>query len=411
MNQRESVYRPPFAVVSACACLIAVGGVALLTGIYQTPHRVFPNLLVESYFFLSLGLGGSVFVALQYVTAAGWSVAFRRVPEAMAATLPAAALFIFLVLVASPSLYYWTAPRTDVAEAANQLHDDWFQRWFFLVRSAVYLISWLILSWALVRNSRLQDQDHELSHTRKNVRFSAAFLTIFAISFWLASSDWLMSLEPDWSSTIFGLYQFAGLFLGGLAGIIVLANCLRWLGPFRRVLSREHLHDLGKLLFGFSSFWMYVWFCQYLLIWYVNNPEETGWFTRRLNGAWGMLLLVNVILNWGVPFLVLLPKATKQSAVVLTAVALVVLAGHWLDLYLVILPTSGEPDLISAAWEIGLALGAAGLFALLFFAGLARAPLIPVADPYLSESLATHAAADSDGGGTAPDFAWQQPIV
>jgi hypothetical protein len=148
-----------------------------------------------------------------------------------------------------------------------------------------------------------------------------------------------------------------------------------------------HSHDLGKLLFGFSTFWMYLWFCQYLLIWYVNNPEEAGWLARRLHGGWGSLLVLDLILNWGIPFLVLLPRSSKQRISILAAVSVVVLAGRWLDLYLEIVPHCGGVPLAGAAWEIGLAAGAAGLFALVFLAALRKAALIPVGDPFLVESL------------------------
>src|SRR5262249_12117670 len=145
--------------------------------------------------------------------------------------------------------------------------------------------------------------------------------------------------------------------------------------------------DLGKLLFGFSTFWMYLWLFQYLLIWYVNNPEETSYFTRRLQGPWRWLFLLNIVLNWGIPFLILLPRTTKQRIGVLVAVSFVILTGRWLDLYVAILPYPGEPTLTSVMWEAGLLAGAAGLFALVFFAALGTAAAIPVGDPLLSESL------------------------
>jgi hypothetical protein len=204
-----------------------------------------------------------------------------------------------------------------------------------------------------------------------------------------------MSLEPGWSSTMFSVYQFAGLFLAGLAGIIVLAAWLRRLGPFRQVLTTEHVHDLGKLLFGFSTFWMYLWFFQYMLVWYVNNPEETNYFARRLHGGWRPLFLLDIALNWGIPFLVLLPRASKQRVGVLVAVSVVILAGRWLDLYIAILPYAGEPTLTTLAWELGLLAGAGGLFALVFFAAFGKAAVIPVGDPFLSESLP----ASVDAGG------------
>ncbi|HLN29045.1 MAG TPA: hypothetical protein VK395_14955 [Gemmataceae bacterium] len=379
-------FHTPRVVIYICGLLAVLGGGALLTVLLQSPERFWPNLLLASFFLLSLGLAGLVFVALQYVTGAGWAVALRRVPEAMAAIIPVAGLGLLVVFLAKPSLYPW-ASSTLSEEVQTPLHQAWFSQTFFLVRAAAYLAGWLLLGSALVRNSRRQDDDSSLAYTHKNVRLSALFLVVFGVSFWLASQDWLMSLEPEWSSTIFAVYQFAGLFVSGLAAIILLSACLYFLGPFRDVLTKQHLHDLGKLLFGFSSFWMYLWFCQYMLIWYVNNPEETSYFTRRLQGDWRPLFFLNVILNWGIPFLILLPKATKQSMGVLAIVSLVVLAGHWLDLYLGILPYSGNPTPSSAAWEVGSMLGAAGLFGLVFFTALGRAALVPLGDPFLPESL------------------------
>jgi hypothetical protein len=384
MKQDELSLRPPWGVIGLCVGLVLLGGAALAAGMSQAPERLWFDLLLDSYYLLSLGLGALVFVAVQYVTSAGWSVGLRRVPEAMAAILPVAAVGLVAVLLARPSLYPWTGAESA---AAPPLREAWLTRPFFLVRAAVYLAAWVVFGFALVRTSRLQDRDGDPAYTRRNVGLSAAFLVVFGVTFWLASGDWLMSLEPEWASTIFAVYQFAGLFLGGLAGIILLAACLRWLGPFRQVFRGDHVHDLGKLLFGFSTFWAYLWFCQLLLIWYVNNPEEVTYFTRRLDGAWRPLFFLNLVLNWGVPFLVLLPRWTKRQPGVLATVCLVVLAGRWLDLYVGILPSAAESTPAGLLWESGLAAGALGLFGLVFFAALQTAPLIPVKDPYLVESV------------------------
>jgi hypothetical protein len=378
-------FRPPPSAIVVSAGLAVLGGGALVVGLQQAPERVGPNLLLVSFYLLSLGLGALLFVALQYVTGAGWAVGLRRVPEAMTAILPLAAVGVAAVLLARPSLYPWTVAGHD--EVSTPLRHAWLNWPFFVARAAVYLAGWLLLAFVLVHTSRRQDRDGDPALTRRNVRASAAFLVLFAVTFWLASSDWLGSLDPEWSSTIFAVYQFGGLFLGGLAGIILLATGLSWLGPFRQVLTEDHRHDLGKLLFAFSTFWMYLWFCQYMLIWYVNSPEEAGYFVRRLHGAWRPLFLLNLVLNWGIPFVVLLPRATKQRAGVLAAVAVVVLAGRWLDLYLAILPGFGEPTAASAPWEVGLLAGAAGLFGLVFLGALARASVIPVRDPFLPESV------------------------
>jgi hypothetical protein len=330
-----------------------------------------------------------LFVALQYVSGAAWSVAFRRVPEAMAAVIPVPAVGLVLILFATSGLYRHAHSLAELALIHNKVHDLWFDRLFFLTRALVYVAAWIALSRAIVRTSRRQDETANPAFTEVNTRLSALFLVVFGVTFWLASEDWLMTLEPEWSSTVFSLYQFSGVMLGGLAGVIILATWLKSLGPFRRVLSPDHLHDLGKLLFGFSSFWMYVWFCQYMLIWYVNIPEETSWVRRRTEGEWLPLLLVNIILNWGIPFLVLLPRATKRSPGILVTVAIIVLVGRWLDLYLVILPGSGGRPLASIAWELGVLCGAVGLFTYLFFRALARAALVPRGDPYLGDSLPT----------------------
>ncbi len=393
-------FSPGPALLCFCTVLVLLGGAALILGSREAPERVWPNVLLVSFYVLTLGLAGLVFVALQYVSGAGWSVGLRRVPEAMIVGIPLATVGLVLLFLVKPSLYPWIG--VPVAEASPPLRRIWYTQPFFLARAAIYIACWLALGYALVWTSRRQDQDHAIAYTRQNVRWSAAFLVVFALTFWLACSDWLMSLEPDWSSTMFAVYQFGGLFLAGLAGVVVLSALLYWLGPFRAVLTKEHVHDLGKLLFGFSTFWMYLWLFQYMLIWYVNNPEETGYFTRRLSGGWRTLFVLNIVLNWAIPFLVLLPRAMKRQIVVLTAVSLIILAGRWLDLYLAILPYTGEPTPASLVWEAGLLVGAAGLFALLFFAALGQAAVIPEGDPFLCESLASACEIQKSSVGETP---------
>jgi hypothetical protein len=389
MNDSELVFRPSRSATLLSYGLMLLGGVALCVLVSNNQERVLPNLFVLSFFLLGLGLAALVFISLMYVTGAAWSVPLRRVPEAMAAVIPVASLGMALVFLVHPSIYSWIGPSPGDSRVVTSLRQVWFQRPFFLGRAAFYLACWVLFGFAMVRTSRLQDKDGDSRHTRINIRLSAAFLVVFGVTFWLAGNDWLMSLEPDWSSTIFPVYQFAGLFLSGLAAIILLSAWLYLLGPFRQILTPDVLHDLGMLLFGFACFWMYIWFCQYLLIWYVNAPEEIRYFDRRMHGCWGPLLILDVALNWGVPFLVLLPKAAKRSIGVLSAVSLVILMGRWLDLYLGILPYFGEPAPASLVWEIGLMVGAAGILTLVFFRAMKRAPLVPIGDPLLVKSLAT----------------------
>ena len=369
--------------------LVIVGAAAAGGGATLAPERTWASWLLVGYCALGLGLSGLCFVAIHYTTGASWSVAVRRVAEAISNTLPLAVVLLAVVFVARPQLYSWTktgglGPAGDPALAFRQF---WLSRSFFLVRAAVYAVIWIGFALAISRRSRRQDRDGDPRWTRANVRLSAAFLITFSVTFTLASVDWVMSLEPLWYSTIFGVYNFAGLFLSGLAALILVALWLERRGPLLHVLNNEHLHDLGKLLFAFSSFWMYIWFSQYMLIWYANIPEETTYFVRRVHGPWLALLVANVILNWLVPFAMLLRRDLKRRRATLGLVAAIVLVGRWLDVYLMIFPSVAGDVPSIGLWEIGLTAGGIGCFGLVLAWILRGAPAVPVADPQLVDSL------------------------
>jgi hypothetical protein len=386
VNFESTRSRLPERSVRRLRALAAPGGLIILAGVLFAPERIWPSLLLVTYFLVSTALAGAFFVALQYVAGAGWSVALRRVPETLAMLLPAAGTAFILVLLVRPSLYPW-AIHEGGHEALQGFKAFWLNRPFFLARAAVYLALWIGLVLAIVRSSRRQDSDGALEHTARNEKLSAVFIVVFALTFSLAAFDWIMSREPHWSSTIFGIYNFAGMFLGGLAAMSVLAVWLERLGPLHGVLNESHLHDLGRLLFAFSTFWAYIWFSQYMLVWYADFPEETVYYTRRLHGAWEPLFLLNFLLNWVVPFLALLSRTAKRSAGVLLKVGLVVLIGRWLDLYLMIVPPQAPERLPLGLWEVGPLVAAVGLGLLAFFHYLRQASVVPLRDPFLAESL------------------------
>jgi hypothetical protein len=209
---------------------------------------------------------------------------------------------------------------------------------------------------------------------------------VFALTFWLASFDWIMSLEPHWYSTIFGVYHFAGLFTSALALIILIALWMRSRGQLADFITDSHVHDLGKLLFAFCTFWMYIWFSQYMLMWYANIPEESAYYVRRREDAWLTLFYLNVALNWVVPFLALLSRPAKRGRV-LACVAVTVLLGRWVDLYLMVWPAvvPGGPQL--GLCEIGPTLAAAGLFVLVFSRAFEAVSPVPLREPALAASL------------------------
>ena len=365
--------------------LAVAGALIVLAGIALAPERAWSALLMAGFLLTGFGLAGVVFVAMQYACGAGWSASFRRVPEAMTTILPLGAVVLAAVFLVHPSTYVWTNHATHPG-----FQRFWLKWPFFLSRFAVYFALWIGFAAAIVRTSRRQDRDASAGLTHRNVRLSVIFLVVFAVTFWLASFDWVMSLEPDWASTIFGIYNFAGMFSGGLALLILLVLWLRRTGPLHDFVNEEHLHDLGKLLFAFSTFWMYIWFSQYMLIWYADITEETAYYVARLHHAWAPLFLLNMILNWAAPFAALLPRGAKRSPRVLGRVAAVVLAGRILDVYLMIGPPLQGARPMLGIWEAGALAGAAAALVLTFYRGMRQAAPVPLNDPYLEESLHYH---------------------
>ena len=369
--------------------LLVVGAVSFALGALIQPQLTWASLLMASFLVVSLGLSGVLMIALQYLTGAGWSIVLRRISEALTALLIPGLIGIGAVLIFRPSLYPWTV----VAEgdhAFTGFKGYWLTQSNWLIRAAIYAAIWLFFAFVLKSNSRQQDLDGKIAHTRWNVVYSALFVVFFALSYWLASVDWLMSLEPHWFSTMYGVYNFAGLFTGGIACTIIIAVWLKRRGALRGIITDDHLHDLGKLLLAFTTFWAYIWFSEYMLIWYANIPEETVHFVRRTHNLWLPLFYLNVGLNWIIPFLALLPRAGKRDGSFLVKIAVVVLMGRVLDMYLLIMPTVSESTPFAGFAPMGITLGAIGVFILVFGHSLGKAALIPLKDPYLDESLHHH---------------------
>lgn len=364
----------------------AAGFLTLAAGLFLAPERALGSLLMAAYCLICLGLAGIFFVAVQYASGAAWSVAFRRVPEAMSAVLPYGAGLLAVVFLYGSPLYPWMHGHEEM----TGFKAVWLSRPFFVVRAALYVALWLLFTRAILKTSRTQDDTRDPAATPGNARLSVIFLLVFGVSFWLASFDWIMSLEPHWSSTIFGIYNFAGMFSSGLAVIILLVIWLRRAGPLRDFVTDEHLHDLGKLLFAFSTFWMYIWFSQYMLIWYADIPEESVHYIRRQQQYWMPLFVLNMILNWVVPFVALLPKRTKRTGTLLAKVAVVVLLGRWLDLYLMVHPATGSPNPQFGLWETAALIGTFALFLLVFVRAVRSVPPVPLGDLRLAESLHYH---------------------
>ncbi|MBL8852223.1 MAG: hypothetical protein JNG89_21300 [Planctomycetaceae bacterium] len=377
--------RSPLPKLVAC---LAAGG--LVVGFAVEPQRAWAALYCAALFALSTSLFGAVFVALANICGGTWHVAFRRVPEAMSSGIAPFGVVV-VALLAWRTLAGGTAWHPPDEPGTLWFKAWWLQPTFMVARSVGYVAVWMIgATW--LRSVSLAEDVRESRRSISHVqRGSAVFAALFAVTFSLAAADWLMALEPTWYSTVWGIYWFSGLMTGGLATLILLALSLRDAGPLRQAFTDEHLHDLGKLLFGFCCFWMYIWYCQYMLIWYAHLPEETMYFVPRLTGAWSVVFIVNVGLNWGLPFLLLLPRTSKRNPTLLRRVAVVVLVGRAVDLYLAAYPEVVGPYLIVGALELAAAFLIAFVAWSLWSRSFSSAPAVPAGSPLLRESLEYHA--------------------
>ena len=365
--------------------MVVAGAAAIAIGLAADPLRTWPNLLLNGFYTMALALGGMVFISLHYLSGASWSANIRRVPEALMSVLPAAAVLMLALFFGREWLYPWSrGGYTTQPAVALYLGTP-----FFFARMALFVGVWTLFAWRMRRSSLREDADAAPVHHQRLVRASAGFIVVFAISFSLASFDWLMTLVPHWSSTMFAIYAFAGVLVGGIAAITLSVVLLMERGYLVGVVNENHLHDLGKLMFAFSIFWAYIWVSQYLLIWYGNLPEETSYYMSRTGDKWIAVFLLNLAVNWIVPFVVLLPRSTKRNPVVLKWIAILILAGRWLDLYLAVMPQTMAAPSVNALDLVILA-GYAGGFFLLATRALGEAPLVPMNNPSFYESLGHH---------------------
>jgi hypothetical protein len=370
--------------------LTGIGIAVSVVGVIFVPQRMWPNLLLANYYLIGLGVAAGVFIALLYVSNAGWATSIRRIPEAMTSVLPAGTIVMLIIMLGIPVLYEWSHADTVQHDHLLSQKTSWLNIPFFIARTALYLILWIVFIFYVVRLSLRQDQDGNILHTKRSKTASAIFLVVFGLTFTLASMDWIMSLEPHWYSTIFGIYNFAGTFLNGLATITLLVLLLKRMGLLEHVVTSDHLHNLGKLIFAFSTFWMYIWFSQYLLIWYANIPEEVVYLVRRQKGSWLVFTIINVIFNWVIPFVALLPAWTKKNEGLLFRICIILMIGHWIDLFWMILPPFMHEAPVVNIWELAPIVSALSGFFYLTFRALSKRNLIPSRDPMIIESLPHH---------------------
>jgi hypothetical protein len=372
--------------ISAAVALLGIGACAILGA--ANPKQFFFSWLVSFLFFLSLALGALFFVLIQYASQGGWGIVLRRIGETTFATVPVmAALFLPLVF-GLHDLYSWTVPGAAEHDALLRWKEPFLNVRFFLVRAVLYFGIWSFIALLYYRGSRGQDVTGNPAVSARLRRFAGPAIIVLALTQTLASVDWIMSLTPHWYSTMFGVYFFAGSFVGFIALLSVVAVAMRRAGLLDAVISPEHLHDVGKFLFAFTAFWAYIAFSQFLLMWYANLPEETIWYKARLEGSWKTVSIILMAGHFGIPFFYLMGRAVKRRGWTLAVGGYWILAMHFLDLYWQVMPTLHPDGLRPSALDVAAFVAVGGIFVAAASWLMRRQALVPLRDPRLAESLA-----------------------
>ena len=353
----------------------------------EGPSHVLHSYLLSLSFFLSIALGALFFVILQHATRAGWSVVLRRLAEIIAANIPLLALLAIPVAVGLHHLYRWADPAAVAGDHLLQAKSPYLNPRFFVARLVVYFLLWSALSLYYLRTSLKQDESGDTTLTLRMQRVGAPALFFYGITVTFAAFDLLMSLDPHWFSTVYGVYFFAGGVVGFFALLPIMIYLLQRSGHAAHTITIEHYHDMGKLLFAFVVFWAYIAFSQYMLIWYGNMPEETGWYLDRQTGGWTWTSLALLFGHFVIPFLALLSRFPKRRKGLLVGIALWALIMHWVDLYWLVMPGGGGHAVLPGLADLACTVGIGGVLAAATVFRMRRRALIPVRDPRLEESL------------------------
>ena len=359
---------------------------------HQLSNRPWAALYVAAFFFFMISLGVLAFYAIQRASQAGWSPLLFRVMEGITAYLVPGGIIVFVLLVLSVfhfnHLFPWMDPEVVAEDKLIQNKAGYLDTTFFLIRAAIYLGGWIAYREISRRLSIAQDKANDDSNFKKNFRWSAGFLVFYLVTESMMSWDWIMSVDPHWFSTLFGWYVFASMVVSGITVIAMVAIYLKSKGYLADV-NDSHIHDLAKFMFGFSIFWTYLWFSQFMLIWYANIPEEVTYFVQRIE-EYKLPFFGMVALNFVFPLLVLMNSDYKRINWFVIMTGIVLLFGHYLDVFNMIMPSA-----VGDKWYIGFPeLGALSFFSGAFlywvFRALTKAPLQVTRNPYIEESRQFH---------------------
>jgi hypothetical protein len=384
----ETTFTPKKNMNLLFAGLLVVGIIAVIAGFLLDAQRTWANILLNNYYFITLSIGALLYYSLQYVTNSGWSAMFQRIPQAVGAFLPVGAFLMLFLYFGVHHIYEWSHPGITETDKLIAHKSPFLNVPFFMVRMIIYFVILLTAGYMLRRFALLQDRENDLRHHHSSRFYSHLFVFMAAIFFTFASKDWIMTIDAHWFSTLFGFRNMILSMYYGVAAIILIILFLRSQGYFSHI-NDAHFNDLGRYLFRFSIVWGYLWFMQFLIIWYANIPEATVYYAPRFLGEWQPVFYIDLFINFVIPFLVMMSDDFGKKPIVLMSISCLLMVGLWISLYQQILP--GMHLHLSVGFiEIGMWLGYAGLFLGVVFFALGRASLVPKHHPYLEESLHHH---------------------
>ena len=360
--------------------------------LHQLQNKPWAALYVACIFFLLVSLGVLAFYAIQQVAQSGWSPVLFRVMQGITAYLPVGSVIFFVILVLCGlhfnHLFVWLDPEVVAHDKLIQAKSGYLNFPFWIIRAAIFLIGWNLYRYYSRKNCLAQDEATDDSFYKKNFKISAGFLVFFIVTESIMSWDWIMSVDPHWFSTLFGWYVFASFLVSGVTVICLVSLYLKSKGYLEHV-NTSHIHDLAKFMFGFSVFWTYLWFSQFMLIWYANIPEEVTYFVTRIQ-EYNLPFFGAVVMNFLFPVLILINTDFKRISWILVMAGIVILFGHYIDFFNMIMPgTVGDQWFIGVS-EIASVLFFLGLFIYVVFTALTKAPLLPKRNPFIEESKHFH---------------------
>jgi MFS family permease len=361
-------------------------------------HNMFwSNVLFNGFFFFGIAAGALFFMVLSYATEAAWTVLIKRILEGIISFLLPASIILFIVFIAGSlgwhHIYHWMNPNVFIV--GHEEYDEvlagkeaYLNIPFFWIRSFVYVVVFYVFARIYRKRSIKEDSEGGNKLHLKNYGQSGLFLVLFAVFSSTLAWDWIMSIDAHWFSTLFGWYVFSGMWLSAITTTMLIILYLKSKGYLPEV-NKNHLHDLGKWMFALSFLWSYLWFSQFMLIWYADIPEEVTYFKNRIDN-YNFLFFFTFAINFITPMLILMSRDTKRNRKYLAVMALIILFGHWLDAYLLVNPgvlfNHGHLSWV----HVGTLLGFVGLFIYVVFGTLSKAPLVPVNHPYKDESIHHH---------------------